>query len=784
MKAIYRYSHILVWLVASILFPSTAHADGDTMSLKVLDRETKRPISDCRVIATQGDGKRITLITSTTGEVVVVKHELSRISFRHINYERLDLEITDIAPNCIVYLTPKQNILGKVTVYSGYSPTNRGNTFNYNSSQAASSISVIGEPDVLRHISSLPGISQGIESTLGLFVRGGNSGGNGLYFNDIPLYVSSHVMGMVSVYPPDIINNVKFHMGGLPAHKGNLSSALLDVGIKKEYGSPINGKLTLSPYLSGIYSSIPLAKERASVQVAARTSPVPFIVKAIGKNIEDMKISVYDMTMSLNWKLTSNQFLEAFFFSTNDFFESNFDNASMAQNWRATLGKIDWQGSLQNGMNLHTWGYYSNTYSAQVTKTYDKNDTAPRSQLGISSGLEEYALHTRGKYRFTPQWALDFGASFQHQLFSPANRKSVSGVVESSVERRLANDLYAIYGEANCTPLSRLDFRLGYRHIFYKSDEGMQHNFDLHALGHILLKDNVGVELTFDRMSQFYHTMEGLPTGWSLNILVPSSKSMPAEVTHQYYGGVFYKLTQPRYTLNTTLGGYYRNMNHIVSYINAINAFGFESESWEEETDIGKGKSYGVELSSSLQTERLGTTLACTLSKTDRQFPKINEGEPFPFKFDRRVIVNLQSKFTAYKHRSKKGKELEHILNTVVAYSSGNRVTIPVGYYEGVMPPYWSQLEHGHVFPGPFYNQIYDRQLMSGKNAYIMNDYFRIDLGYSFKVIGRKTVNELSLSVFNVLNRHNPYTYFREEGEWKQLSIVPIMPSIRWSMSW
>ncbi len=73
---------------------------------------------------------------------------------------------------------------------------------------------------------------------------------------------------------------------------------------------------------------------------------------------------------------------------------------------------------------------------------------------------------------------------------------------------------------------------------------------------------------------------------------------------------------------------------------------------------------------------------------------------------------------------------------------------------------------------------------MSDKNGYIMKDYFRIDLAYTLKVTGQKTNNEFSISIFNVLNRHNPYTYFIENNNWKQLSIMPIMPSIRWTISW
>ena len=58
-------------------------------------------------------------------------------------------------------------------VTASYSSDNRGNNFIYSPKQSLNAIPIIGEPDVIRHISSLPGVAQRImDGTLGLFVRG------------------------------------------------------------------------------------------------------------------------------------------------------------------------------------------------------------------------------------------------------------------------------------------------------------------------------------------------------------------------------------------------------------------------------------------------------------------------------------------------------------------------------------------------------------------------------------------------------------------------------------
>ena len=55
--------------------------------------------------------------------------------------------------------------LQEVTVTAS-SPVSKGSTFVYDASEAVRTISVLGEPDVLRHISSFPGVSAGIYGVL------------------------------------------------------------------------------------------------------------------------------------------------------------------------------------------------------------------------------------------------------------------------------------------------------------------------------------------------------------------------------------------------------------------------------------------------------------------------------------------------------------------------------------------------------------------------------------------------------------------------------------------
>lgn len=764
------------------LFSLTVTAQDRQSTYTVKDASTSEPVSDCTVSYFDGSQNKY-LVTSGDGKFMISGDKNVVVSLSHIGYETKAVQLREIKNNTI-YLTAKYVQLGGVTVYSAYSPTNKGSSYKYNALQAGSSISVIGEPDILRHISSLPGVSQGIESSLGLFVRGGNNGSNGLYFNDVPMYVSSHLMGMFSVFPADMVNEATFYMGGLPALKGNQSSSLLDVSVKRQYGNKFNGKFTLSPYLSGLHTSVPLIKDKLSVQFSGRTSFAPYIVNLFNKTDEKMGIQVYDITSTVDYKVSDKHCFDGMFFATNDFFDYTQDGLKSAQNWRSVIGKLGWRSVWNERLNLYVWTYYTSVYSAQRDINFDDNNKNRKSQLGVSSELDEWALNAKLNYSVNDKLLINGGATLQKQTFKPGNEKYVVSQSDINHTETLPNNLLSFFGETVYNPNKFINLRLGYRHTFQKTETDNYSNFDVHFLNHLFLTDNWGVELTFDRLNQYYHILEGLPTGWSMNIMTPGSKEFPAELTHQYYFGFFWKKDLNKTKLNLSLGGYYRDMQNIVTYKNAINAFGFNSKSWKEEIDLGRGKSYGLEMSASLQGGRFGSTLAYTLSKTDRTFPNVNNGVSFPFKFDRRHILNLQTKFTVSKCKNSKGKDIEHFINSVLAYSSGNRTTLAIGSYPGEAPPYWGQLMAGQNFPADFYNNIYDRQLMSSKNGFTMKAYFRIDLAYTLKRVGAKTTNEFSFSVFNILNRHNPYTYFRENNEWKQLSIVPIMPSVRWAVSW
>ena len=52
----------------------------------------------------------------------------------------------------------------------------------------------------------------------------------------------------------------------------------------------------------------------------------------------------------------------------------------------------------------------------------------------------------------------------------------------------------------------------------------------------------------------------------------------------------------------------------------------------------------------------------------------------------------------------------------------------------------------------------------------------------SLLVVTEGLSHELTIGIYNILNRKNPYLVFYERNSWRQLSILSLVPSVRWEM--
>lgn len=633
------------------------------------------------------------------------------------------------------------------------------NRYLYTQERAAAIVSVIGEPDVLRQITTLPGVSSGVEGSLGLFVRGGNAGNSRVEYDGVPVYGTSHLLGLFSSFSPYMISITDFRTGGIEASSGDITSSLMRIKSKSGKLMSSSWNLSLSPYMTSLYLETPGKKGKTDYRVAGRFSPLPLIAGIITGSDEDYaKINglMHDWATTVERRVNDKSVIKLTGLFSQDRLNVKYDASGALMQNISGMARLDFRSSLSSRTEFDVYGYYTFSNVLQNQDYYrggKKNSSYSMSCDWVETGVKSLLSHKVSGH-------LDVTGGLEAKIFM----KAISG---------------ATFADLNFHN-SRWDAMAGYRQIIYHYDGWSTTGFDAHVRADRTLAKNLGIEVAADRMSQYMHVLEGLPTGWAMNIMSPAGKDFKPEISGQIYAGLFWHkdarlklLGETAFHLNA--GVYAREMDGMISYKSSINMFRITEDTWEDEIESGSGRSKGLEVSGSMSSERLSMNVAYTMSKTDREYPSINDGERFPFKFDRPHILNFQSDLT-----TRKRVRGEQHLGIVLSFYSGNLMTVQKSQYLGVKPPYWDTGLSG-MYSDKFQDNIYDRMEMTSVNGHRMKAYFRLDVAYTFKFLRKRSTHDLTVSVFNVTNRHNPYLIYNDYGTWKQISIMPVMPSVRWS---
>lgn len=647
--------------------------------------------------------------------------------------------------------------------------------------QGLATISVTGEPDLVRHVSSLPGVSQGVEGSLGMFVRGAGSGNNIVVYNGVPMTGYSHLMGMLSSVSPDMVSSVTFHNGGIDASFGDVSSSVIEIEPRRMASRPKSRKFALSPFLTGYYAGGAIRAGTAGYQVAARLSPVPLLAGAVSKSMTgngtaDMGFGalVYDIDLQYERRLQRGGAVDVMAYRKTDRYHvynvETADSDEMSRKFESSVSalKLGWRQPLSHSLELLSKVY--GTWSESGQRMFQADEFGQDSRMEAMSSRQEFAVEGKLSGRSGRRWKYVAGFDWRRDLFD--------------TDIRYVSHLASAFA---CLEYNTSVLRLegGVRQSWHITGENRETGTDIRIKGDWTLMPQFGLEVSVDRLTQYRHVLEGLPLGWDVDMQVPSTSEFPREHTVQGYVGTRFELRAGEVALNGSVGGYVRDMRNLVSFDTPTRVLKMNEDSWEQSLALGRGRSAGLEVYMTASSSRARTALSYTLSKSDRHYADLNGGEWFPFKFDRRHILSVQSGYATVPLRvTSDGVRKEQHLSLSVSLSSGNRATLPVSTYDGVIPPYW----HGsksRVMPIEFEDYATDRLEMSGVNGYKMKDYFRIDVGYSFvkrRPSGRS--RELVISVYNLTNRHNPYMYYNDDGQWKQISILPVMPSVRWTLEW
>lgn len=648
--------------------------------------------------------------------------------------------------------------------------------FEITPEQTNRAISSLGENDVLQAIGLRPGTAVGLEGSTGFFVRGASTGGNRIELSGAPIYRSSHILGLVSALPPEMISTMDFSAAGFSATSGNFSSSLSRINLKQTIAPKLTGSISIAPFMESFYAEAPLGKT-FTARVSARYSPAliiadkvleKFAKKGDSFDIHDIGGKAYDLMATTVWKPISAISVDALAFFTKDGLNYSFDGGGQKVSSSEKVFKIGASYDIKQFGYLSISSYYTSSKANHIENHYDTNSGIL--SYGINNKEEELGAKIQYSVILGKLFQFIVGGEFNTKKLAYDTFKNINAEDGTSLSSNGDISLISCFAELSTKVDNIFEISISARPSSYKHGDIKDKGTDFHAKASYSLSSLFEIETSYDKSFQYYHVLEGLPSGWSQNLMIASDDSFPKECLNQYSIGTSgaYSFSDSPWSINYSIGYFNRRMNNLTSFKHVSHVFGLHDNIDNEDIVIGEGYSYGIEFFLETKTDVFEATMAYTHSVAKRKFDDLNYGKEFKFRFDKPHVLNITASYLL--NQKKKGKSrIEHRFNAGANLSSGNLMTANKGFYPSLRPG----------VPVIIPNDPYMLEDMSELNNFRLPSYFRLDAGYSFSKTGEKYGYEISVSIYNILNHHNAYQYYYSDGQWKQLSILPIMPSVR-----
>lgn len=602
--------------------------------------------------------------------------------------------------------------------------------------------SPLGEGDAVRWAQSLPGVTAGADGTTSMYVRGGNAGNNLFSLDGVPVYGYSHILGLTTIVPSDIIESTSLAKGGFDGGDSNFTAAHLRM-VTKDPSDVRRTSVALNNFLACASTEGPLG-QKLSYLLSIRYSPLTWEYRAVQNSLPEMvsglsnfSANVGDVYTKIRMQMGAHSSLDASFLGSLDSYGFNTPDASHeVMSWNNMIGLLRFRHYSEN-IRMELTASANGFGSSQEQEKWYR---FTKNNLSLQSLLDEYALAGNIRHTLPRGFFLNEGISFRWAQFAPGQ---VSG------EGPHTNTLLStVWTQGEYSSKNKFAAKAVVRGHYFNnlaSDNGGRFDMEGNLSAKVNFTEWLSLELTADRMVQYYHSLEGMPVGWSLDMIVPTGQKVLPETALQGNAGLTAKLDN----VSISFGGFYKAMDGLIFYKYAPSLFSGALATWEDNVDFGKGTAYGAEFLYEYQGKDFYSRLAYTLSKTDRHgFKETNNGLPFHARFDRTHVLNAMAQW--------KGVCVTFILQ------SGN-------WENGAAETYQLHL------PGKEWTAKY----YSGVNNYHMPTVIRLDLGYQFGFMTGFVEHKVNIGVCNVTNHFNPFMLYFDTGSesWKELALLPILPN-------
>ncbi len=615
----------------------------------------------------------------------------------------------------------------------------------------------LGEVDIIRTLTLLPGISVVGEGANGFNVRGGNVDQNLILIDDAPVFNSSHLFGFFSIFNGDAVKDVKIYKGGMPAQYGGRLSSVLDVRQKDGNNQNFSGTGGIGLLSTRLMLEAPIIKDKMSFMVAGRRSYQDvFFALSTQPELKNTVLYFYDFNAKLNYIINDKNriYISAYYgrdvFGATDLFNFGWGNGTTT---------VRWNYLINPKLFLNTTFAYSD-YTYNIGTPDD--EIAP---FNWDSRIRNYVGKTAFTYYYNLRHKLNFGAEATYYQFNPG---VISGIFEAELQAEYALEP-AVYVEDEWNVTEDLTVLSGLRYSWFYNLGNR--TIQLYGAGGPINQDNVigtetygsgqviqkytglagleprlavnyrlnkvtSLKFSYNRNRQYIHLISNRTTPTPVDVWRPAGKYIDPATVNQLAVGYFRNFKEGTYKLS--LETYYKIYENLVDYKNGANLI-FE-DNIETQLLAGQGRAYGLEFMFEKQVGKITGWVSYTVARTEMQVDKgvtpdewINNGAWYPANYDKL-----------------------HDISVVVTWRINNRwdVSSNFAYQTGrpITPP-----ESKAVFEGIVYPVTIER------NSMRIPDYHRLDIAATWQLKNkpdRKWQHSLNFSVYNVYARKNAYSVF------------------------
>ncbi|MCF8360856.1 MAG: TonB-dependent receptor [Prolixibacteraceae bacterium] len=753
--------------------------------------------------------------------------EKLKLHFSYVGFNAIDIDFSLTSDTMLNVLLEEGKKLDEILITQKSIQSSSFNPVSLTARQVELLPGLVGEVDILKAYQLRPGIAQGAEGSNGLYVRGGSPDQNLVLLDDVPLYYVSHIGGIVSIFDENSVKQLNVLKSGFPARYGGRLSSVVDFRMKDGNMEKYSGKVSVGIISSKLSVEGPIIKNKASFMFSLRKSMTDLfmypISKILLKDNGSVIYSFYDFNGKINYKISDRDRVFLSFYNGQDRVRMNIQSeidlgletkgiyktrglslldVDDLNNWGNTMGCLRWnhvfgsklfsnftlavssyfyQDDSKNGLfeveNDKTIELFTNNFSSKIFDRLLKIDFDyyPIINHHVRFGLKtNYHEFTPGK--LTQHYEYDVSYLDDSVSIINPDRIPFDTIFGSNTVNALESSVYV---EDDMTLTDKINMNLGVHVASYMYDE----TSFLSVQPRFSLKYAFGADWTLSgsyvKMAQYIHLLTEDGTNMPADIWVPVTKNAPPEYSDQFSVGLCKEFQQSG--IHLTVEGYYKTLENLIDYKIGENLVSGK-KSWDKKIETGgTGEVYGLEFLIEKTKGKLTGWIGYTLSKNTRRFENINQGNSYPYTYDRPHDLSIVANYRINKNIS---------ISATWVYNSGKRVTMGQAYSDAINffssadiektgnVLYNSEFRHNYLDLVNETAAIYDI-----KNNYKMPDYHKLDVSVHFTKKKRHGERTWMIGVQNLYNRMNAYSLYYSENEdgtvsLKKLTIFPILPSI------